>query len=315
MSELAKNERGDTWTAFEVKDEYLRNGTEFRWFVCAFCDTQVTPAAAYGDEFVVAPYFTLKEKSKPHSDMCPYGKATLKAYGIQRPPRKRTKDNFDVDLPDQLVTIRAAHTTTGPKNEPPTQLASPDEVRKRVRGSGEKLAGAHQYTTGLLRTLAIARGKAISALYEIAQSKGHDKKTQTSFVFGELKKYPLKVYGRQLDYDRAFRKTTYEPWDGTFIYHGSASVSEIETGFVLLSLDSVKSKDGSPGAPAKIQVVCDKNHPVNLMESKSIDVLQHAIRTSSTVRWFAYGALALNESRTSYELTVREPAYIYVRTE
>ncbi|MFJ1257157.1 hypothetical protein [Cupriavidus sp. CuC1] len=45
MSELAKNNHGDEWSAFDLKDEYLRNGTKFEWFACAFCDVEVAPAA------------------------------------------------------------------------------------------------------------------------------------------------------------------------------------------------------------------------------------------------------------------------------
>lgn len=105
MSELAKNEFGDEWTAFEVKDEYLCNRTEFRWFVCAFCETPVSPAATYGDHYVKAPYFTLADKKKPHADACPYGKATLAQYGIDRSTPRATHA-FEVELPERLIAIR-----------------------------------------------------------------------------------------------------------------------------------------------------------------------------------------------------------------
>lgn len=314
MSEIAKNEYGDVWTAFEIKDEYLRNGTEFKWFVCAFCDTGVSPAATYGDEFRKAPYFTLKEKSRPHADACPYGKATPATYGIKRTPAPKSEHEFEVDLPERLVPIRAqGEAGPGPADTPPNQLAGVEEISRRVRTGAASLKVANQYTTALLQTLAAARASALDTLYGKAKAAGKDAKEQAAYAFRELKKYPLNLYGKQSDYHNAFRKANREPWRGEFIYFGYATVSAVATGFELSCTERINVEESGAKRPVTINIACDKAKPVNRMEACTIDLLTRSIESARTVRWYAYGELTLNAAQTAYELAVREPAHIYVK--
>lgn len=309
MSELARNEYGDEWTAFDLKDEFLRHGTKFRWFVCAFCDTPVSPAAVYGKDFVKAPYFTLAEKGNYHTSICPYGTAGLSAHGIARPAPAKAHE-FEVDLPERLVPMRASKPAIGTHANKPSDKATDADVRARVRTRASTLM-ANQYTTSLLQTVVTARAVVMRDLFKKASADGIQKEKQAAFVFSEMKKYPLNLYGKRLDYNSAFHNTHHIPWDGQFVYHGDAKVRSVPDGFELTSALSIKPEDSVSELPVHIIVLCDRAAPAKKMESRTIDTLARHEALGESVRWFAYGSLKLNEAKSSYELIVREPGHFY----
>lgn len=310
MSELARNELDEEWTAFELKDEYLRFGTRFEWFVCSFCDTEVTPAAVYGDHYVKSPYFTLAKSDNPHSFNCPYGKGGLKQHGIERSIPRR-QHAFEVDLPERLIPIRVRVTRANGTKQPPKGLASPELIVQRVRSGTDQLKIANQYTTGLLHTLAVARASAMRELRALAEKKGVPGKDQWAFVNAELKKYPLSLYGTHYNYNSAFHKTNHEPWKGSFIYHGDATIRSTGTGFELTSKDVVRTKGRDKEVPFIVSVACDRANPVNKMEAKTVAILEAKEREGQIVRWYAYGEPS-GGADDSYILNVSDPAHICV---
>jgi hypothetical protein len=307
MSELARNEYDEEWTAFRLKDEYLRTGRKFEYFVCAYCNTEVTPAAVYGSDFEKAPYFRLADNEKAHLPECPYGTRGFAAYGIMRAAPRRHE--FEVDLPERLVPIRPPQNVGALRREKPTERASPEEVRRRVGAGAATAKIANQYTTSLLKTLADARKAAIASIYKLPRiSAIVDPKVRTKNVFELLRTCPLDVYGTKLNYDKAFHKTRHVPWEGNFIYYGDATVQESDDGFVLTSTDVI------PGTvpTARICVFCDKTNPVNRMEERTVNALSKAVTAGTTVQWYAYGAFALNAGKTAYKLPVTLPEHISV---
>lgn len=310
MSELARNEHGDEWTAFALKDEYLRNGTEFRWFVCAYCDTPVKPAAIDKKKHKKAPYFIIKKHSRPHAKECPYGEATFAAYGIAR--KASAKHEFDVDLPERLVPIRSQRVDLATTNSPPKEFASPEEIRRRVRAGSEMASIANQYTTGILETLVDARNAAMKAIRNLPNVKEIEDKTKHwNEVYKRLEACPLSLYGRKLNYRSAFRKANQNLFKGPYIYYGVATVEAVPEGFFLILTDRIINPASSEELPVHIRVLCDARAPVNRMEARTIERLSAAARDSKAVRWYAYGELIPNESDSSFELTVRQPPHIF----
>ncbi|NIE63053.1 hypothetical protein [Burkholderia sp. Ax-1719] len=249
-----------------------------------------------------SPHFKIIDTDRNHAPECPYGAAQLETYGAQRPSVPTGRVKLEADLPEQLVEVRAGRAEGDAKGQRPQTVASPDEVRRRVRNRLTDLATAHQSTTSLLRVLVTARVEATKALYRTARAKGKPASEHSKFVFDELKKYPLKLYGRQSDYDRAFRKTDREPWTGDFIYYGTANVETTPDGYRLLSLEQVKMA-GFPDRTAVVYVICDRTNPVNLMQRRTIQVLDEAIRRGTHVKWAAYGSLRFNVETDQFELT------------
>lgn len=315
MSELAKNEFGEEWAAIEVKDAFLQHGTRFESFYCAFCDIPVSPVACYGDEFVKAPHFA--KLKRDHAGICPYGKAGLVAYGINRKSTSATY-KFEVDLPERLVPIRPVRVGTPPRaKQPSLNYPSDDEIKARVKGSAGTLQITNQYTTSLLRTLAAARRTALSQLFKLPEAKklADDAKALNNFVFGELAKAPLKLYEEKTNYKNAFHGIGKKPWNGKFIYFGDAKVSQSPTGFLLTAENGPpKEPPLKIRMPVSVHVKCDISHPVNLMEKKTNECLLDGIATDAKVYWFAYGALVLNAAQDGYELRVELPEHIYVST-
>lgn len=310
MSELARNEYGEEWTAFSLKDEYLSNGTEFKWFVCAYCDTAVSPAATYGNDYKKAPYFTLADHSKPHALECPYGESTFAAHGVTR--EIQAPHEFDVALPERLVPIRTQRVSATPDTNPPKDLASPAEIHRRVRAGATVAAITNQYTTGLLKTLVDARFSAMRAIRELPRVTALTaEKERVKLVFKTLEACPLNLYGRQLNYSSAFHKANHTPWEGPYIYMGTATATEVPGGFLLTATDTIPGSVEDERVPVHIRVMCDKNAPVNLMEQRTTERLAAAVSAETPVRWFVYGELKMNNSLSAYEIVVQHPYHIH----
>lgn len=312
MSELARNEYGDEWTAYDLKDETLKHGTKFEWFVCAFCDIPVTPAAIDKPTYVKGPYFTLAKKDKPHEVDCPYGEKTFADYGVVRP--KTAKHKYAVDLPERLIPVRSRNVSSTTHVKPATP-ASLEEIRSRVCAKAAAASIANQYTTSLLAIVAGARKEAIDSIKnDAAIKKIKDSAVRWKKIYSELRNFPLDVYGRKLNYGSAFHRTNHEHWAGTFIYYGAASVERITNGFRLTSDNLIPSEkaDGTKiSIPAHVLVMCNEAAPRDLMEKKTIEILGDAISKCEPVSWYAYGEFVMNDSESVYQLTVLEPPHIY----
>ncbi|MBO3034767.1 hypothetical protein J6350_10565 [Burkholderia pseudomallei] len=318
MSELARNDQGDEWTAHELRDDYLRTGRpKFAWWVCAFCDIEVTPAAIYGTSFKKRPYFSLFDKnSSSHAADCPYSTAGFAQYGIT--VAQPQAHQFKVDLPEKLVSPRQPRQVAAPGRNKPAGLATPVVIRQRVNGLAATSTIPNQYTTSLLKTLVAARKRAIKEIYKLPKIAKLAAAKQTPAVFAELKKIPLEVYGSPSNYDSAFHKTSHVPWAGSFIYYGTANVAVSLNGFVLTSLNLVPNAvPAGPPVPVHILVICDRANPVNRMEQSTIDELNAASGTIAgtkpySISWCSYGELALNAAGAAYELTVTQPNHFAV---
>ena len=314
MSELAKNEYCDEWTAFAVKDVYELEGIRFENFQCAFCDTPLSPVAIYPDggrtePFKIAPHF--KIKSQNHAQTCPYGGSTLAAYGIFQ--ISRFENELNLEMPERLVSIRPARQDIVPRSDEPTGLASPEEIRRRVRASAASATAARQYTTGLLKTMIDARDKArrlIENLPKIVSIR--DDKDRTRSVYQILATIPLRLYERASDYNRAFRRVNFAPPNDAYIYYGKATVGVFGTGLLLVADKEMAKRDSKETVPFHVHVVCDIENPENRMEAQTIERLSEAMQEHRPVYWYAYGAPALNNEGTLYELVVREPSHIYI---
>lgn len=309
MSELARNEHGEEWTAFRLRDAYRTAGTRFRWFVCAYCDTEVTPSAVYGFKFKVPPYFRIVDKDKPHATQCPYGKASFASYGIVRAVRKNNPLN--VDLPERLVAILPRRVEGAALNRPPSDLASPEEVRRRVRAGAAAAAITNQYTTGILETLLDARKSAVDAICKlpnIVSATGTSRYWKD--VYRELSKFPLNLYGTQLDYNAAFRRI---PRSGSYIYQGQATVIGLANGFRLQSINPVPaSRPDEPARFMQIDVICNPAAPRNRMERRTTLRLSQAANEGRSVYWNAYGAFSLELDAVVHKLVVDDPYHISV---
>lgn len=154
----------------------------------------------------------------------------------------------------------------------------------------------------------------MKALYDQAMKDKIPSSEQHTYVFNELEKHPLSLYGRKSNYNHAFHKSSHVPWSGGFIYLGEASVRSTPDGFELISSDKVRDKSRGREILALIRVACDTDNPVDQMEKKTIEILEDTVSAGRKIRWHAYGELRLNESQTAYELVVEEPSHIYVRT-
>ncbi|MBU9581109.1 hypothetical protein KTE26_21990 [Ralstonia mannitolilytica] len=317
MSELARNDQGDEWTAHELRDDYLRTGhAPFAWWVCAYCDVELTPAAVYGTSFKKRPYFRLLNSSLQHAADCPHGDVGFGHYGITvaRPQAHQ----FDVDLPEKLVPARQPARVRGPSQNKPVALADPVAIRRRVDGTAAAATIANQYTTSLLKTLVDARKEALAAIFALPHIAAMPRGAQPSAAFAMLKAIPLEIYRRPSNYNDAFHKTNHKPWSDNYIYHGRADVSVIPGGYELRSHDRIPNPTPT-AAPllAVIRVICDRANPVNRMEARMMDKLDAASghtpgKHPHPVSWCAYGKLALDSTGTFYELTVTQPDHIAI---
>jgi hypothetical protein len=305
------------WTAYALRDDHVRNGTpEFAWWVCAFCDVHVTPAAVYGGPFDKGSYFTLAKKGTSHAHDCPYGNAGFAQYGVTA--AQPQTHLFKVDLPEKLVPARQPRQVAAPGQNKPTGLATPDIIRRRVGAVAATGAIPNQYTTSLLKTLLDARKEALNKLYKLPKITALPKAEQASAVFAVLKAIPLELYGSATNYSSAFHKTNHVPWAGSFIYHGMADVDFAPDGFVLTSHDRIPGADPTAASlPAHILVRCDIANPVNRMEERMIVTLTAASGAIAgtprrAVSWSAYGTLVLDDTTATYELTVTQPNHISV---
>lgn len=310
MSELARNDQGDEWTAHELRDDYLRTGhAPFAWWVCAYCDVELTPAAVYGASFKKRPYFRLLNSTSHHAGDCPYGNAGFAQYGITI--AQPQAHQFDVDLPEKLVPARLPTRARGPAHKKPVALANPVVIRRRVNGTAAAATIPNQYTTSLLKTLVDARNEALRAIFKLPHIAAMKPAAQPRAAFAMLKAIPLELYRRATNYNDAFHKTNHTPWTESFIYHGRADVAAIPGGFVLISHDTIPNADPTPvPLPARILVMCDSANPVNRMEARTIATLTAAIAGAYPVSWCAYGVLELNAAGAAYELTVTQPNHI-----
>lgn len=308
MSELAHNEYGDEWTAYDLKDAFLHDGTKFENFFCAFCSVPVTLAAAYGSEYKKAPHFRLADNLSPHHHECPYGGKASPSHRIRRSPL--VKHEFDVDLPECLVPMSPRRINTLAGRDKLSKPASTEEVKKRAHATKSI---ANRYTTALLQILAKARLEAINAILALPRVRALESKDQWREVFAILKKCPLNLHGRTSNYSSAFHKTTHAPWTGSYIYYGhNATVNFIEAGFRISSSDRIPSNAGEERL-ANIIVNCDISSPRNQMEAKTIEVLTEAQRSNTLITWYAYGELAFNNINSAYQLIISEPSYIYTQ--
>ncbi|MCX4163579.1 MULTISPECIES: hypothetical protein [Paraburkholderia] len=317
MSELARNEHGDEWTAHALRDDYVRNTTpKFAWWVCAFCDVEVTPAAVYGVKFEKRAYFTLASRTSPHANDCPYGDAGFVQYGVRATQPQAHR--FNVDLPEKLVAPRPPRQAGVAGQGKPNGLASATEIRRRVNGLAATATIPNQYTTSLLQTLIDARKEAIKAIYGLKSISMLPAAKQTSAMFEVLKSVPLDLYGMATNYNSAFHKTTKMPWRGNFIYYGMADVAVISNGFLLTSHDRIPNADATlPPIAAYVVIQCDRANPVNRMEGRMITTLNEAAgavagKVAHAVSWSAYGQLVMNNTAGVYELTVTQPNHIAV---
>lgn len=316
MSEIVCNEFGEEWTAFQLQDKFLGDGTEFELFTCKYCDTEVSPVAIYGGDFKVAPHFRLKDSTRPHHPTeCIYGTNSKVA---KRRPQKPTREyKFKVALPECFVALRASKLTTQVAKLQPNQPPSEQEIRRRVQNSANVGVISNHYTTGLLKTLVDARNAAIRKIYSLPHIEKLDNDNEKAKqVFEVLGKNSLTLYGRKSDYRNAFRQVKSQYWSGSFIYYGQATVESTTDGFLLIDEESISTttKDDSDNekttlTPIHVKYVCNKQSPANGMEQKTIDVLKN----NEKVRWYAYGVLKLNSTGMAYELNVNQPAHIYVK--
>jgi hypothetical protein len=317
MSELARNDQGDEWTAHELRDDYLRTGHgPFAWWVCAYCEVELTPAAIYGASFKKRPYFRLLNSSLQHAAECPYGNAGFGHYGIT--VAKPQAHQFNVDLPEKLVPARQPTRAGGPSKTKPAAVANAVVIRKRVDGTAAAATISNQYTTSLLKTLFDARKEALAAIFRLPHIVAMTPADRTTAAFAMLKAIPLELYGRATNYSDAFHRTNHPVWSASYIYHGHADVAVIPSGYELTSLDKIPNP-GQPAAPllARIHVICDRANPVNRMEERMISKLDSACgyipgQSPHSVWWCAYGKLTLNATGTAYELTVTQPSHIAI---
>lgn len=311
MSELARNNLGDEWTAQELRDDYVKTShVPFKWWVCAFCDVDVVPAAVYGATFKKGPYFRLPNSTLAHDPLCPYGSAGFAHYGITL--AQPHSHQFTVQLPEKLVPIRQPLKTAQANLPKPSALATATTIRRRVAASGAIASIANQCTTSLLRTLVKARAAVLKEIYQLPKIVKLPAAKIHAAAFAELKKLPLDVYGTKSNYDAAFHKTNHRPWTGKLIYHGRGNAIAVPNGYVITSLDQVPNTVTGAPLPALIIVNCNQAAPVNRMEARTIRTLNAAIAAGTPVSWCAYGDLALNQAGAAYELAVTQPHDISV---
>lgn len=322
MSEVAYNEFGEEWTAFQLQDKFLEHGMQFLSFTCKYCDTELSPVAIYGEGFEKAPHFRLKDSFKPHHPTeCPYGADTKVGKLISRKPKK--KYQFNVVLPECLVALRPSQLAPRVASELPNKTPSEDEIRRRVQTAANLGVISNHYTTGLLKTLVDARKAAINAIKILPSIKNIEPdKEKWQQIFVELGKAPLSLYGRKLNYKTAFRPANYLPWNGLFIYYGNAKVEATAYGFLLTLVDNTSSKkkevkdnkdnEKTADIPAQVKYFCQKGGTANQMEKHTIDSLTQAESSKESIIWHAYGEFKLNSSGMAYELIVRQYAHLYV---
>ncbi|WP_414446801.1 hypothetical protein AB4851_08420 [Burkholderia sp. 22PA0099] len=317
MSELARNNLGDEWTAHALRDDFVRNATpKFAWWVCAFCDVAVTPAAVYGDKFVKRAYFTLASQTSAHAPDCPYGGTGFSRYGITA--AQPQAHIFKVDLPEKLVDPKPPKQANAATQAQPAGVASSTEIKRRVNGLSATATIPNQYTTSLLTTLMDARKEAMRAIKKLPKIAPLPPGPQMKAMFDVLKGVPLNLYGTALNYNSAFHKTTKLPWKGSFIYYGRADVAIVPHGFVLTSHDTFPNPDAAlPPVVSQVLVLCDRANPVNRMQGRMIATLDEAAGAVAgaaprSVSWSAYGQFVFNDAAGICEMTITQPNHIAV---
>ena len=150
------------------------------------------------------------------------------------------------------------------------------------------------------------RGGALGSIYDWT-SENPDRS-----VYQILATIPLRLYEQASDYNRAFRRVNFAPPNDAYIYYGKATVGAFGNGLVLVADKEMAKRDSKETVPFHVHVVCDIENPENRMEAQTIERLSEAMLEHRPVYWYAYGAPALNNEGTLFELVVREPSHIYI---
>lgn len=311
MSEFGRNELGEDWTAFEVKDLFNTTGKKFEWFVCSFCDVPIHAVACYGNEYVTAPHYAYSDSE--HIAPCPYA-GNAKSIGGARKTAS-TIEGVPIELPERFVPIRVP---SGRLEffERPVKPASTNDITARIARLYGVASRVNTYSTSLLETLIAARKYAVKKLYAIAEEKISKKEEWAKFVFGSLQTFPLQLYGQKTNYRDAFRSTKIPPSTQSAIYTGLGTVLQTTTGFTITSIDMPRTKLQGPApevqAKAIIVVNLDIRNPISSMQSRTADALLKASFSQARIEWAAYGIFKKPDGIADYQVEVSEPGHVCV---
>lgn len=310
MPYLALNEFGDEVTAFQCRDEYIRDGIEYTEFSCPFCGVKYHASGIYKDGKIgKAPHFSLYAR-KPHIGVCD-------GEPLEVEPAKKAKKitgtviKRDYDIPEKLVPKRVhKHLPTGgaPK-APPTD----DEIREKRKKAG-RTHGVALYTSSLLQTFVEARNLLVRECFKTATAKKLADSERNKLIQDTTASYPLYLFEKALNYNTAF-------WNANSIRHGDDErifhaprgvIHKTPTGFEIRSAPH-------EGATGKVTAVVRFDGQNDSLESlprshqRIFDVLSSAMKGGKPLKWYAYGKMQKAEGQDdAYILMLSSLDYLYL---
>lgn len=307
MSEEAFDCHGESITAIEARELWLRTGVYNEPFRCIFCDIDLLGKAIAGLEFSVSPHFS--RGSLFHADWCPDGPLKTTQYR-RKSPRTKIYENL-VFLPTKLVERRPARVKL--TRALPSGDADKDRI-ERLGNYGRLATIDNHATTTLVATAAEAWLIARRVLFDYANNKRTPKLLGAdafNFVNANLKDFPLNLYGVQRNYSSAFHAFK-SSWSGAAVHYEKGVVERSGATFLLRSgTSSAKSKQPFEGC---VQIRTDLM-PANAATDRLVIELSDSSDNQKEVQWFAYGELAIQtrDDKVIGNMEVTDSAHFYIR--
>lgn len=308
MPFIALNEFDEEVTAFQCRDEYLRNGTEYTQFRCAFCEVKYFARAIYVSATSgKAPHFY--QPDGKHEDGCNGEPIIETAEKLAKLPAKRVVKR-EYEVPEKLVhrTPPRKKATTATPGAPPTRT----ELERR-RKAGGAAYGVARYTSSLLQSFVEAKKFLVKMCYAKASEKKLDDKQTKELLAKTTPLYPLQLFGEELNYDSAF-------WSATTIRQGTALRNYYATGGVATTSPAgleIRSLAAS-GKADKVAAVVQYEFPADAdadrprAHQKLLDELAMAAASGKTVDWHAYGVMDYSSEKEGV-LVLASLDHLYIK--
>ncbi|MBU2788412.1 hypothetical protein HFQ13_09405 [Acidithiobacillus sp. VAN18-1] len=314
MSEWAKVDAyPEERTAYEYRELYLDDGTEFGEFFCPYCGVPLIPVNIFtSGEMALSPHFRIN-KGTPHRFDC--NGSPIESVTGEKRQRTHPVEKSTFYLPEKLVPRRKS-VVTRVGRESHNEVPDNAEIDRRRRDAGRRL-GPAIYQTSLVRSIAMAFLGVFKESYKQQKQHKWSEDCRKQWVANILQNSPLTLYGRgPLTYKTALRNTRFPPEPDPFIFHGWASancIHEHDQRTYCLS-PKIKVEDrGGNHIPVEIIITIPDEISLTESQKNTVRMLDKAANENSEIRWFCYGQLILCEDKV-YRMRVYDIDHIYLHT-
>lgn len=294
-------------TAFEVRENYLEFGIEYRKFVCPDCHIPLKAMAVYGDEFVKVPHFAVK--SGTHGPSCP---SRAEVHVRTRPMKPTFVHGVQVRFPAKLIEARPVRVILSPEEGVVTSSGAVGAAQSLI----SRRLVVNEPATTLLQVIVEAWDTAKAICFREARKNSGGKPVHVA-VTEELRKHPLELYGTATNYSNAFHKFV-SPWHGIAVHYGISSVVTTVNGFALYAEPGISLKRHPVEQDIGVTVIgvveVSLESASSSLRDRVHDTLTRVAGSGAAVRWFAIGYMEFDAEAGRYVLKVSNSRHIYIDT-